>query len=268
MFATLPEEVMFRSVRKKIEIAFDNMKGHHLANVIDLDVGGEMQILVDSYNDMVKVLDHHQKEREQAQKKALEAQRILNEELEIQVKARTVELQKLNDDLAIQAQTDSLTGISNRRHFFQCATEYLKLSKREKMATSILMIDIDYFKSVNDTHGHDVGDLVIKSLAQEVSSLLRNSDMFARFGGEEFVVLAPNTEITGALILAEKIRHIVKNFEGIENVKITVSLGVAELLNYDLEDAIKKSDLALYKAKKNGRNRVECYGNINKQCQY
>lgn len=180
--------------------------------------------------------------------------------IEKMVKERTVELQRVNDELAELAQKDYLTGISNRRHFIQLSSQVLKISNREKKASSLLMMDIDYFKSINDTHGHEIGDQVIKLLAHRVSNALRESDLFARFGGEEFVVLAPNTTISDALLLAEKLRHLIENIKDIENVKITVSIGVSELLGDDVIAVIKRADSAMYTAKKNGKNRVECYG--------
>lgn len=259
MFTTLPEDIMFESVRAKIALAFDNMKKQQLPDVIEFNVGGGMQLLVDSYNEMANILVFNQKKREQAQKEALEAQRILNEELETKVKERTFELQKLNEQLATQAQTDPLTGILNRRHFFYLSAHILKVLERAKKTSSILMIDIDKFKAINDTYGHDTGDQVIKSLTQCISSLVRKSDVFARFGGEEFVVLAPNTQVKNALVLAEKIRHRIEAIKNAENINFTISIGVAEFSD-DIEDAIKKADSALYTAKRNGRNRVESYG--------
>jgi diguanylate cyclase len=118
------------------------------------------------------------------------------------------------------------------------------------------MLDIDKFKNVNDTYGHDAGDLVLQGFAQVVSKNLRKSDIFARIGGEEFLVFLPYSSHENALVVAQKIRHAIETYEGVDNIRFTISIGVSEVLN-DIKSAIKVSDTALYKAKENGRNRVE-----------
>ena len=258
IFATLPEDVVFENVRAKIAKAFNTINHQPLPDVIDFDVGDEMRLLVDSYNDMVKVLAFNQKKREQAQQQAFEAQRVLNEELEKQVAERTEELQRLNSELAKQAQTDSLTGILNRRHFMYLSDEVLKIQRRNTKASSLLMMDIDDFKAINDEYGHDIGDEVIVSLSECVSSSLRDSDLFARFGGEEFVILLPETRLHGALTLAEKIRKSIEQLQTSSGVTFTLSIGVSELFS-DVEDAISRADKALYLAKSEGKNQVAPY---------
>lgn len=255
---TVPKEVMFESVRVKIALAFDKMRGRKLPDVIDFAVGEEMRHLVESYNEMAKIVAFNQEKREIAQKQALEAQRTLNDELENLVKIRTLELHKLNQELARQAQTDSLTGLANRRHFFQLSYQALKLLKREGRVSSLLMIDIDHFKSINDTHGHNIGDDVLVNLAKSIAALLRDGDILARFGGEEFLVLAPNTQVKNVLLMAERIRSSAQRLSSAMNLQITVSIGAAEFTD-NLEDALEKADAALYIAKRNGRNRVESY---------
>ena len=255
IFTTLPEDIVFENVRAKIAKAFNNINQQPLPDVIEFEVGDEMRLLVDSYNDMVKVLAFNQKKREQAQQQALEAQRVLNEELEAQVKQRTLELQQLNKELAKQAQTDSLTGILNRRHFIYLAEEILKLQQRNDKPCSLLMMDIDDFKSINDTYGHDVGDEVLCSLAASVSARLRNSDLFARFGGEEFVLLLPETRVEGALTLAREIQQAITLVQLPDAATFTLSIGVSELMT-DIKDAITRADKALYQAKQQGKNRA------------
>ncbi|OMH40138.1 hypothetical protein BLW93_06690 [Desulfurobacterium indicum] len=123
------------------------------------------------------------------------------------------------------------------------------------------MIDIDYFKRINDTYGHEVGDLVLKFIVDKIRSLIRSSDILVRYGGEEFIIYLPHTTLKDALKLAERIRKGIEDMiidtEDGKKIRVTISLGVAERdLGETLEQVIKKADEALYRAKKHGRNRV------------
>ena len=183
----------------------------------------------------------------------------LNETLELKVKLRTKELLRLNNELALIANTDPLTNTHNRRFFFDVSKQIVSLSKRDQLNLSVAMIDIDKFKNINDTHGHDVGDKVIQSLVKELNRTIRNSDVLARFGGEEFVILFPNTGLEGALITSEKIRKIIANCSTVDKISFTISIGVSEFFKAEqnIDATIKRADKALYKAKNGGRNRVE-----------
>ena len=155
--------------------------------------------------------------------------------------------------------TDSLTGIKNRRSFFESSEKFFKLARRKELSLSIIMLDIDFFKKVNDTYGHIVGDEILKFLVKTVDNELRDSDIFARYGGEEFVIMLPDTNLQGAFKTAEKIRKIVENFpyKGEVEVSITISLGVAQFKNEKIfNDLIIRADKALYRAKDGGRNMV------------
>jgi len=155
--------------------------------------------------------------------------------------------------------TDPLTGIKNRRSFFESSEKFFKLARRKGLALSIIMLDIDFFKKVNDTYGHIVGDEILKFISKIIEKELRDSDIFARYGGEEFIILLPDTDIEGAFKTANKLRKIVEDtpYEGDVEVSITISLGVAQLENEKIfNDLIKKADKALYKAKDSGRNIV------------
>ncbi|MBF0266408.1 MAG: diguanylate cyclase [Gammaproteobacteria bacterium] len=186
--------------------------------------------------------------------------RKLNEELEIKVELRTKELSHLNIELKKQAQTDSLTGAYNRRYLFNIANQIMEISKREKSSLSVAMIDIDKFKNINDTFGHDIGDKVIQHLVKEVSKNLRSADILSRFGGEEFLIVFPTTNSKGALLATENIRNKISR-SNIKEVSYTISAGVSEVIeeDVDIHDVIKRADKALYKAKNNGRNRIEFY---------
>jgi diguanylate cyclase (GGDEF)-like protein len=160
--------------------------------------------------------------------------------------------------------TDSLTELYNRRHFFEIAALEFERTHRYNRALSVVMIDIDHFKSINDTHGHTVGDLALCEIVTRIKSSVRTVDIVARYGGEEFVVLMPETGLEEARQVAERIRQIVAN-RPIEHkdaiIFATLSLGVAEMdkNTKDLDELIKYADRALYKAKTRGRNCVESY---------
>ena len=124
--------------------------------------------------------------------------------------------------------------------------------------TCALPIYIDHFKRVNDQYGHDVGDLILQELSQVISVNIRKSDIFARIGGEEFALILPNNSLDNALTFAEKLRETIARNIFSKVGHLTISLGVTELKNDDTIDTIyKRADLALYKAKQNGRNKVE-----------
>jgi len=184
-----------------------------------------------------------------------------NETLEQEVQERTHELSLLNSKLKELANTDELTKIDNRRHFLLLATQYFHMAKRNSMELHMLSLDIDFFKHVNDTYGHAKGDDVLKFFAQSIKEMIRQSDIFGRIGGEEFLICIQNTTIEGARILAEKIREsIERRTASTQNLPaITVSIGISSLKKGDQEifDIIKRSDEALYAAKRNGRNQVQ-----------
>jgi len=164
--------------------------------------------------------------------------------------------------LAVQATTDPLTGLRNRRCFFEKAEEMLGLHQRYKTDLSILMIDIDHFKTINDSLGHDGGDAVLQRFAEVLSSMVREVDMVARFGGEEFAVLLPDTKRLGAAVLAERTRAAIERtvFEYQDNkLSVTASIGMASIASENvasISELISVADNRLYLAKKHGRNRI------------
>jgi diguanylate cyclase (GGDEF)-like protein len=160
------------------------------------------------------------------------------------------------------AGADFLTQLPNRRSAMRFLEQTHALFKRHSRPYSIAMFDIDHFKSVNDTYGHDAGDKVLQSVSSTMKILFRETDMFARFGGEEFIAILPETSMSGAVILAEKIRIMLESApidldDGTTLYK-TTSIGVAEssVNDADVSKVINRSDEALYKAKDDGRNRV------------
>jgi len=176
---------------------------------------------------------------------------------------RELKLQALQKELTLLASTDSMTKLYNRRYFSKISTHIFDLAQRNKQYSSIIMIDIDKFKNINDTYGHNIGDDVIISLANQLISQQRKSDICCRFGGEEFVILLPNTPLEGAKNVAMKLKDDVENIQVSINPKksigFTISIGITQIDIEDdkgIESALKRADNALYEAKINGRNRV------------
>ena len=202
-------------------------------------------------------------------------------ELEKRVTQRTQELTEVNtrlaeeiterkqsqDELQRLANTDPLTGLFNRRRFFEIAGHEFVRSTRYKRPLSFILLDIDFFKRINDTYGHLFGDESLVHLGKLITKITRESDTAARYGGEEFIFLLPETDIEGALVFAERLRQLIEaspiNIEK-EEIFLTVSQGVAgadpqEISETSLDNIISQADQALYKAKNTGRNRVVCY---------
>lgn len=170
--------------------------------------------------------------------------------------------ERLREELEYLATRDPMTGALNRRAFFaRAAIEWARLARvaRTQRPLAVIVSDIDFFKKVNDTHGHHVGDLVIKDFAKRAGEMLRIPDILARFGGEEFVVLLPDTGRKEALQAAERIRREIEMRRDKALPPYTVSIGVAAIKEdtADLDALIAEADAALYRAKQGGRNRVE-----------
>jgi diguanylate cyclase (GGDEF)-like protein len=171
------------------------------------------------------------------------------------------ERKRLEEDLRAQAGTDPLTGVPNRRSFEAAARREVERARRYAKPFSVVALDIDFFKKVNDTHGHDIGDIVLKEMTKVCLSQFRLTDVLARLGGEEFAALLPETDILAAEKLAERLRVAVAS-KPIATPKgpleITVSLGVAQYAPNEnsIESALKRADEALYEAKHSGRNKV------------
>lgn len=178
------------------------------------------------------------------------------------------ELMDLNEKYKEQSFRDPMTGCYNRRAFESLVSFRLESMKGQELVSTVIMCDIDHFKKVNDTYGHDSGDDVLCSFTSTVASCLRSDDILCRYGGEEFVIFLPETSLRLALVVAERLRHAVEskvvNSSG-KNISITSSFGVAEmeLIPQDcentiplLEKAMSEADKCLYHAKHSGRNRV------------
>lgn len=207
----------------------------------------------------------------QAREAALQAQIELTEgltqakeTLEQQVAERTEELEKAKLSAEQLAMTDELTQLNNRRAFFHLGNTFFADAQRRHSALTVLMMDIDHFKKINDTHGHATGDKAIQSAARGILTCSRASDLCGRIGGEEFALLLPNTDANQALELAERIRQHIQTLSvpsGSETVSFTCSIGISQIVEKDdhLEEVMVRADEGLYAAKEAGRNRVRVY---------
>jgi diguanylate cyclase len=160
------------------------------------------------------------------------------------------------------ASLDPLTGVRNRRSFLLDAEQELRRASRTGQTVSIMVVDADDFKQINDRFGHAVGDVALRSIASALRGELREFDLLGRIGGEEFAILLPSLEMQGAMDVAERLRECVAvlqvETEGAETVRLTISIGVApvDIANGGLDEALKRADQAMYVAKQEGRNRV------------
>lgn len=156
------------------------------------------------------------------------------------------------------ANTDSLTGLCNKRRFMEILQREINRSTRTRSPLSVIMFDLDTFKRVNDHLGHSVGDDILRHLARGMESLLREQDTLARWGGDEFMVIVPDTSREGAVILAERLRSHLEDLDGGEAGTLTASFGVVETSGpEEARELLDRVDQLLYRAKERGRNRVE-----------
>jgi diguanylate cyclase (GGDEF)-like protein/PAS domain S-box-containing protein len=169
---------------------------------------------------------------------------------------------RLQQELRLMASTDPLTGLLNRRRFLEQAESEFLRSQRYRHELAMVMLDIDHFKTINDTHGHFVGDQVLVALSRATANLLRATDILGRWGGEEFVILMPETPLAGAAILAERLRELLARLTvdtAAGTLHFTISAGVAARGGPDagITDIMHRADTALYAAKHHGRNRIQ-----------
>jgi diguanylate cyclase (GGDEF)-like protein len=191
------------------------------------------------------------------------AELLARVETHLRLRRLRAELREKNTILEKLSTTDVLTGLRNRRDVSEVLTLEVLRATRYGTSLSVLMADVDHFKRVNDTHGHPVGDAVLRSTGEAIARLLRKTDVGGRYGGEEFIAVLPHTDLDGAVALAERLRANVAATEcaGHEGRRfaITVSVGVAQLgPKEDAPALVQAADAALYAAKSGGRNRVEC----------
>ena len=187
--------------------------------------------------------------------------------------ATTISRANVYAEILKHATLDALTGFNNRRQLEERIKQEVSSAKRQKRNLCAIMTDIDFFKSVNDTYGHAVGDLVLKTVSHVIKLQLRDYDIAGRYGGEEFSIILPYTKLIEAKMVAERLRRAVEKTKidisklnsdvSEKEIGVTISLGISEYIDGDDEKTIlQKADKALYKAKESGRNKVEVYDNI------
>ena len=232
--------------------------------------GDELEELVEAFNTMSRQLTQSRAEAEEAQR-SLEHARDL---LELRVAERTRDLMQVNErllhevaeraraeeQLAQAARADPLTGLMNRRAMLEQLEYQVARFQRNATPFALVLADLDHFKAINDTYGHDAGDQALMEIAEQLKQGLRAQDLVARWGGEEFLILLPDTDLAGGLVVAEDLREGIAAHAlpvGGETLRFTLSLGVASYeAERGLNASIKAADTALYQAKIQGRNRV------------
>jgi two-component system cell cycle response regulator len=188
--------------------------------------------------------------------------------VQLKIKALQDELKKSNELLKELSNTDPLTNLNNRRYLTKTLNSELLRAERTGDCLSLIILDIDHFKKINDTYGHQNGDLVLLAISEVTQTHLRCYDIAARYGGEEFVLVLPGTSLAGGKEVAERLREEVEAISfapPMDNLTVTISLGVALFpspLVTDMESLIRQADEALYRAKLKGRNRVETMSSI------
>lgn len=184
-------------------------------------------------------------------------------------------LKQQNSSLSVLASTDYLTGVMNRRMFNEISERYFQTAQKNELSLTLLLLDLDHFKKVNDSYGHQAGDQLLKRFVKTLERILNKSDIFARIGGEEFAILLSQINSDDAYILSERIRNEIENdfvtYEG-QDIRVTTSIGISENREKDtvFEDIFLRADMALYRAKHEGRNRT-CYtgfSNDDVQCSH
>jgi diguanylate cyclase (GGDEF)-like protein len=196
--------------------------------------------------------------------KALKREEVLNEK----ILERTIELQEANEKIAqlnialeYSSSHDVLTEILNRGAILQYLENDIKRARRLKNKLSLIMFDIDHFKVINDTYGHLVGDTVLMQLSKQIKELIRDIDLFGRYGGEEFIIILPDTSIDQGMIMAKRLLKKVEMYKFLANnieFNVTISIGITEYIqNETIDKFIERTDEALYDAKKSGRNCIK-----------
>ena len=256
----LEEIINIFAQESRASIAFDQIRYRNRQHNIDIGLGDtaphscNYRLLVDrEYQGEVTVRRHRPFKPEE--------QRLIEDLLaELVYPLRNALLYK---SALEAAQKDPLTGIGNRAALDSTLAREIELAKRHNTPLSLIAIDIDHFKRINDTHGHSFGDQVIRTVARNAAATIRSCDMLFRYGGEEFVILLSNTDTEGAMLLAERLRQRIAKLAIDQKgapVAVTISMGIATSMSADSPDTLFiAADKALYEAKQKGRNRCCTY---------
>ena len=227
------------------------------------DHGGQGCYALFSIQDVTSLTEAIENNRAAYQK--VQEEMLERRKAEAKLVKYTKELKTLNGALRERSIRDGLTGLFNHRHFYFVLRRDFLLSSRNHADLSCLLLDLDHFKEINDTHGHQFGDKVLKGVADRIMKGVRETDVVSRYGGEEFAILLPGTNIEGAQVIAEKVRTRIQNKPFLSNsvaVQVTVSIGVASCNRHhppQPEDLLAFADKALYDAKRFGRNCIRLY---------
>ncbi|TXI79262.1 MULTISPECIES: diguanylate cyclase [unclassified Cupriavidus] len=220
----------------------------------------EFDSVIDGFNEVLRKLKRIIAQRTEAEVAARAAIRSSHEAF-AQIQATQTELVETNRQLEALSKTDQLTGVFNRRHLNDVLARALERNQRDGSVFSIVLIDVDRFKSVNDTYGHQVGDQVLVEMAACILKVKRGSDTVGRWGGEEFMLICPDTALQNAVRFAERLRQAVAARDFAVTGRMTASLGVASVRPGDtIHGMISRADAALYRSKEGGRDRVEYAG--------
>lgn len=246
---------------KRLLDAIEVILGKKNFDPIKINSNDEIGQLTRNFNNLILKLNRYSLNLE----KLVEMKTDKLKETNDQLKTLNERLNKNNHELYISTITDYLTGVYNRSYLIGNLTQLFSRAKRNDKVFSILMIDLDNFKMVNDLHGHLKGDETLKTVSQSITKIVRREDSFGRYGGEEFLLLLPNTNASQSYHIAEKIRSMVEQlsfYNKEEPFSVTVSIGIASsdmISSNNPEDIIKFADKALYVSKNNGRNIVSIY---------
>lgn len=238
-------------MEKQIKLIQTGVSEANTIEDIKKTIDTRIEVLQSNMDQFISVEQNRKKKSDNHHKELVERLSSLENETETLRECIEVERSK--------AYNDALTGVPNRMAFDERINEEYKRWQRYKNNLTLCLVDIDKFKSVNDTYGHKAGDIVLRTIAKKCASKVRKSDYFCRYGGEEFALILPETDLTAAVIVAETLRESIEqcSFQyGEENVTITISCGLAQVKGKDsLDSLFKRADKALYQAKETGRNR-------------
>jgi len=235
----------------------------------DGSMGEDEELLHLNRNDEVGTLAKTFQKMAHKLENSYKALQELNDSLEEKIKERTKDLEENKEELKVLASIDPMTKLYNRRHFSEVSENIFRHNKKERKSLSLIMLDIDNFKNVNDTYGHAVGDKVIIAIADILREHTRGTDTVCRYGGEEYIILVPDIDMDRCMEIAEAIRVSIENLviklEKDKELQVTISIGIAMsdmLVDNNVEIAINKADNALYEAKRGGKNRVMLYSEL------
>lgn len=223
-----------------------------IISVISRKLTDDAHAKLEDYINNLEVMVHS---RTKDLKSALDEKETAN----MALNEKTIELQKLKEQAEVQARTDVLTGLNNRLAFMEYSQKEVQRTIRYNHPLSLIILDIDHFKSINDTYGHAEGDKVLQGVSKIIVQCLRNNDFPARIGGEEFAIVLPETNLENATIIAERMRNMLEKKVSVGEKPVTCSFGIGFLHEKEcsIDTILSRADAALYAAKNNGRNRVE-----------